>query len=113
MVKNILSSNSYLIFHNSNWSYEFFKEKLNLENKDLIIKNIVVYESVKEDYRVKEDAYKLALKEVGVFLKDTNGVINLVNLGVNSISIITVVLIELFYNKFKKEYFSFLNVINC
>lgn len=111
LVKNVINCNKDLIYHNSNWGYEFFKEKVQLESKDLIIKNIAIYEDLKEGDKISENAYGEALKEVKDILEDTNTIINVVNISVNLTSILIVVLIELFYNKFKKEYFSFLKIV--
>ena len=112
VIKNIVNNEEYIIYHNSNWSYYFFKEKVGLEQKDLVIKNIVIYDDVKKGYRVSDNAYENALKEVRNILKRTNDIISIVNMGANIGSALVVVLIELFYNKFKKEYFAFLNVIS-
>lgn len=112
IVKEIINSNKYLIYHNSYWSYSFFKEKLAFKNKDLMIKNIVIYDELKNGYKISENIYEEALKEVKSVLSETNRVIDIVNISVNLTSLLIVVLIELFYNKFKKEYFSFLRTIN-
>lgn len=112
MVKNIISDDKFLVYHNKEWSYYFFKEKVGLESKDMLINNLIVYDKVQHEHRITESEYQKALKTIKRIFDSTNNVVSIINIGVSIGSALIVVLIECFYNKFRKEYYKFLCIIS-
>ena len=112
MVKYVVNKDKYLICHNSQWSYSFFKEKVELGEEDLQINNIIIYEKLKKGYFASDNVYENALNEIKSLLNDTNRFICLVNVALNGGSILVLFLLEKFCNKFKKEFFNYLKILN-
>lgn len=111
-VKDIIQEDSYYLYHNSEWGYYFFKDILCFDNDDLLVKNIIVYDEVKESYVVSNDIYKEMLEEINSVFNNIKKVTFILNIIVTCSSLAILILLELFHNKFKREYFSYLRRLN-
>ena len=78
----------------------------------MIIENILIFEEIKEGYAISENPYELALKDIRRLIKDTNKVVSFINVSLNLGSLIVLFILENYCNKFKKEYFKYLSIIN-
>ena len=76
------------------------------------IKNLVVYEEIKEDDYKSDDAYNALINEFKEKLHNMKKTIFFVSLSFTMISIVILIVLEFYQNKFKKEYFNFLKSIN-
>ncbi len=111
IIKNIINSNKLSIYQNSSFSYLLFKDLLKYDNEDLIIKNILVYENVKEEDEVSDSLYKDVLNEIKSMFNKMNNIINFINVGITFSSLLVLLFLEYFYNKFKKEYKNYLKFL--
>ncbi len=112
LIKDVIDSDEYLFYQNSKWSYDFFKYKLNFLNEDLVIKNILIYEEIKEDDYVDYNEYKEIINYLVNKIKKMKKYLFIFNVSVSIVGISVLILLELFYNKFKKEYFGYLKIVN-
>lgn len=110
-ISNVIENDKYLLYHNARWSYDFFKEKVSFSEEDLQIENLLVYESIMDGDKKSFNAYEEAIKGAKDLLVDMSNMILLINIGINAGSIIVLVLLEIFYNKFKKEYLNYLKIL--
>lgn len=111
-IKEVIKSERYCLYHNSSWGYDFFKDVIGFNGEDLLIKNIIVYENVKEGYKKSEDIYKEVLIEINSILDNIKKVTFIINIIITLSSLIVLIILEVFNNKFKKEYFSYLRRLN-
>ena len=112
IIKDVISEKDYFIYHNSNWSYSFFKDVVGFKEQDLMVNNIVIFEDLKEGYIVSEDIYKEMIGELKYLFLKIKKITFVLNTIVTLFSIIVLILLEIFNNKFKKEYFSYLKQLN-
>ncbi len=111
-IKDIIKDESLIIYQNSNWSYDLFKSILQYDNSDLRIKNILIYEEIKEnDYKCDDIYNELVKKYKKIFLKIKNYLLIISALS-SLISTIVLIILEIFQNKFKQEYFNYLRILN-
>lgn len=111
-VKEIIKSDNYILYQNSDWGYTFFKDVIGFSSEDLLIKNIIVYEKIRNGYRKSDDAYKKVMQEISEIFNNIKKVTTIVNIAVTLSSLIILVVLEIYNNKFKKEYFSYLKRLN-
>lgn len=111
VIKDVIESKNYFIYQNSNWSYLFFKEMLDFNEEDLQIKKLLIFEEIKKDYIKSDNVYENVIREVKSMLLSTNKIILYINFSLSITSVIVLVLVETFYNKFKKEYFAYLKIL--
>lgn len=112
IIKDIIVSKSLNIYHNSSFTYLLFKDLLKYNNEDLIIKNIIVYEDIKENDKLEKSLYKEILNEVKVMFNRVNSIVSSINIVVTFTSLMVIIFLEYFYNKFKKEYMLYLKFLN-
>ena len=111
-IVDIVEDNNYCIYQNSSWSYKIFSEQIGYDEEDLRVKNIIVFENVKEGYYESENLYKTMLDEIRNLLSNMKQKLFLVNLGLSLVNIAIVIVLEIYQNKFKKEYFEYLKFLN-
>lgn len=112
IIKDVIASKSLNIYHNSSFTYLLFKDLLKYNNEDLIIKNIIVYEDIKENDKLEKSLYKEILNEVKAMFNRVNSIVSSINIVVTFTSLMVIIFLECFYNKFKKEYMLYLKFLN-
>lgn len=111
-VKEIIEDNEYTIYQNSEWSIELFKNILKFDEKDLRIKNIVIYDNILTGDYEAEDIYKEMLSEFSnLFIKMKRRIL-IISLWLCITNVGILVFLEIYQNKFKKEYFGYLKTLN-
>lgn len=111
-IVDVIEDDHYCIYHNSGWSYDFFKEILKFDNEDLIVKKMLVFDGLKEGYLKSENTYLDMFEEINLTFFKIKKVTFILNILVTSSSVIVLFFLELFFNKFKKEYLAYLHQLN-
>ena len=111
-IVDIVEENNYYIYQNSEWSYKLFSEQIGYDEEDLRVKNIVIFENIKQGYHESENLYKTMIDEIRNLLSSMKQKLVLVNLGLSVVNIAIVIILEIYQNKFKKEYFEYLRFLN-
>ena len=111
-IKSVVEEDIFCLYHNSNWSYSFYKDVIGFKNKDLMINKVIIYEGVKEGYVQVNDAYKEVLEQLDEMFSKIKNTAFTLNVIVTCSSLFILILLEVFHNKFKKEYFSYLKLLN-
>lgn len=112
VVIDVVDDNSFSFYQNSDWSYLFFEQLVGLSQKHLRIENIIIHENIKDGYHESDDVYKNMLLDFkGVFLKTKRRLLYL-NVSLTIISLFILIILEVYQNKFKKEYYRFLKMID-
>lgn len=108
----IINDSRYYLCHNSWWTYTFFESVLGFDNEDLQINNLIVYGKINEDDYRENDYYNNLISELKDTLLRVKKIIFLLNLFIMVINILILILLEIFNNRFKKEYYMYLDVLN-
>lgn len=112
IIKDVIDDNEFNLYQNSTWSFNFFKDILQYSKEDLRIKNLLIYETIKEDDYVSDNIYSQLIKEFNKTLIKMKRGIFLVSSFASLTSIIILIFLEVHQNKFKKAYFRYMNMLN-
>ncbi len=111
-IKDVVISDECILFQNSEWSYSFFKEIVGLSLSNLRIKDLLIYEDIKEEDYKGNNEYNDLIKEFKSFFVNMKKSIQYISLGLTSVSVIVLIVLEFIQTKFKKEYFNYLRLLN-
>ena len=90
----------------------FFEQIVGLSQIDLRVENTLIYEDIKEGYYEIDDVYKNMIIEIKAMFLKTKKNLLCVNGILTIASLIILVILEVYQNKFKREYYRFLKIIN-
>ena len=110
-IKDVINEEKYFLYQNSEWSINLFKNVLEFNESDLRIKNIVVYEDVNKGDYESDDLYKSAIEDLKNMIMSMKKKILFVTVFISVISMGVLIFLEIYQNKFKKQYFSYLRLL--
>lgn len=111
-IKEVINESGLYVCQNSGWSYSFFKEALAYKESDLRVKNIVVYGDIKNGDFLSDNIYEASIKEFEEYTDKIKNSFRCISIVMLVGSFIIIVVLEVFQNKFKKDYFRYLKILN-
>lgn len=111
-IVEIIEDDSLRLFQNNDWSYNFFDELVGLSQEDLRVESIVIYDNLKNGYYKSDDIYNEIVNELRKIIDDMKKLISYINISMSVISLVILIVIEVYQNRFRKEYYRFLKMLN-
>ena len=111
-IVEIIEDDSLRLFQNNDWSYNFFDELVGLSQEDLRVESIVIYDNLKKRYYKSDDIYNEMVNELRKIIDDMKKLISYINISMSLISLVILIVIEVYQNRFRKEYYRFLKMLN-